>query len=578
MTSFRVERLPFQPEAVKEWESLDRRHSNWPVVYTINGPTQVYVGESLGAGSRMTQHLTSPSKQGLETIRVIVDDTFNKSACLDLESYLIRMLAGDGRYQVLNGNAGITNRDYYSRESYQTDFREIFEVLRKQGLFVSTVKDIENSDLFKLSPFKALTNDQAVAITDILEGLFEDLQTGTNSTIVIQGDPGTGKTIVAIFLIKLLRDIQTADLHDEFYSESMFSDFFLPDHADLLRDLRVGLVVPQQSLRDSIRKVFDKTPKLDGSMVLTPYEVGLSTGHFDLLIVDETHRLNQRANQASGMKNLQFAQINQRLFGADDYSRTQLDWIRAKSTHQVLLLDGAQSVRPADLPASTTAGLVSGALADRRHYRLRSQMRVQADGDYVGYIRGVLDGTVDSPKAFADYDFRLFDDLGEMRDAIRSRDAEHGLARLVAGFAWPWLTKKDKTAFDIVIDGCQLRWNRAETDWINSRGSLNEVGSIHTVQGYDLNYAGVIIGGDLRFNPDAAKLFVDRSNYHDRKGKENNPRLGITYGNVDLLRFITNIYAVLLTRGIRGTYIYAVDPELRRYLRGFVPGSSPAHS
>lgn len=375
---------------------------------------------------------------------------------------------------------------------------------------------------------------------------------------------------MAIFLIKLLRDIQTADLHDEFYSESMFSDFFLPDNAELLRDLRVGLVVPQQSLRDSIRKVFDKTPKLDRSMVLTPYDVGLSTDHFDLLIVDETHRLNQRANQASGMKNLQFAEINERLFGADDFARTQLDWIRAKSTHQVFLLDAEQSVRPTDLPAAATTSLVTAALADQRRYRLRSQMRVQADGDYVGYIRSILDGTADTFTSFAGYDLRLFEDLGEMRAAIEARDKEHGLARMVAGFAWPWLTKKDKTAYDIVIDGCRLRWNRAETDWINSKGSINEVGSIHTVQGYDLNYAGVIIGPDLRYNAETGKLVADRASYHDKKGKENNPRLGITYGHDELLRFITNIYSVLLTRGMLGTYIYVVDPGLRSYLKGFV--------
>jgi DUF2075 family protein len=570
MTSFRVDPFTFSSESVRDWEGRDRRHSNWPVVYTLNGDNQVYVGETLGAGSRMTQHLASPSKQGLKAAHVIIDDTFNKSACLDLESLLIRLFAGDGRFQVLNGNAGITNRDYYERESYQETFRQIFEELRRAGLFNGHIKDIENSDLFKLSPFKALTEDQAVAVADILDGILEDLQSGTGSTAVVRGDPGTGKTIVGIFMIKLLRDIQSIDISDEFYSDSIFAEYFLPGNAILLKGLRMALVVPQQSLRDSIRKVFSRTPMLDSTMVLGPYDVGLSEGSYDLLVVDETHRLNQRANQSSGTKNRQFSEINITLFGEDDPTKTQLDWVMAKSTHQIFLVDAAQSVRPADLPEHTIAGLLARAGEQQRVYPLHSQMRVQGGADYIQYVREILGGGAPAPRSFGDYDLRFFDNLATMRDEIHSRDAEAGLSRLVAGYAWPWASKNDRAAFDIVTDGCRLRWNRVETDWINSRGSLQEVGSIHTVQGYDLNYAGVIVGGDLRYDSVEGRLFIDRSSYFDRKGVENNRRLGITYSDEDLLRYITNIYAVLMTRGMKGTYVYVVDHSLREHLRRFI--------
>lgn len=571
MTSFRIEQLAFDSSALNMWQSQDKRHTNWPVVYALNGANQVYIGETLSGAGRLTQHLASPAKSALQVARVIVDETFNKSVCLDLESYLIRLFAGDGKYEVLNANAGITDRDYYNRESYQVIFHQVFDELRREGLFRSHIKEIENSDLFKLSPFKALTEDQAAAITDIVEGLLEDLRTGQGSTAVVQGDPGTGKTIVGIFLIKLLHDIQSIDLHDEFYGESPFSEFFLPDYAELLRDLKIGLVVPQQSLRDSIRKVFLRTPKLSDSMVLTPFDVGRSEAKYDLLIVDETHRLNQRANQSSAAKNKQFSEINHQLFGTDDFTSTQLDWIKAKSTHQVFLLDAAQSVRPADLPEATLRSLFAGARAEGRVYGLRSQMRVQAGGDYIQYVRELLSGTTDTIQSFAGYDLRLFDNLGKMREAIHARDTEYGLARLVAGYAWPWVSKHHKDRYDIVMDGCSLRWNRSETDWINSKGSLNEVGSIHTVQGYDLNYAGVIIGGDLRFEPGSERPFFDRTCYFDKKGMENNRKLGITYSDDDLLRYITNIYAVLMTRGMKGTYLYAVDPTLRAVLSRFVP-------
>ncbi|MEG0299206.1 MAG: DNA/RNA helicase domain-containing protein, partial [Aurantimicrobium sp.] len=124
----------------------------------------------------------------------------------------------------------------------------------------------------------------------------------------------------------------------------------------------------------------------------------------------------------------------------------------------------------------------------------------------------------------------------------------------------------DPSEVDIQIGNLGLTWNRTATDWINSPTSLEEVGSIHTVQGYDLNYAGVIIGPDLGYDPVSKKIVFHRENYHDKKGKENNPRLGIEYTDEDLLNYVVNIYRVLLTRGIKGTFVFVCDPALREQL------------
>ncbi|TVY41025.1 Uncharacterized protein LSUB1_G001695 [Lachnellula subtilissima] len=553
-------RLEFSQVAVTTWKSHDEKHANWPVVYVLddgNGAAHassntlrdIYVGETLNAASRMHQHLKTPAKQHLKNIRVIIDERFNKSVCLDLESYLIKMMAGDGANRVLNRNNGITETQYYQREMYREGFRNIFERLKAEGVFTRSIPEIENSDLFKLSPFKALTEDQANSVEEIVNGLLIDVERNSKSTIVIQGDPGTGKTVMAIYMIKLLIDIKTFTSLEDLDSDLRFSNFFTERNQRLLHDLRIGLVVPQQSLRKSIKIVFAKTPGLQPSMVMDPFKVGEAEGIFDLLLVDETHRLNQRANQAGAILNTKFATITSELFGSDDKSKTQLDWIRAKSRHQIFLLDAAQSVRPADLPTE----LLSGLVATRAH----------RDGIFNFGLRCVSKRDPISCLTVA-----------HMRDQIFQRNAEVGLSRMVAGFAFPWKSKKDRNEFDIEIGQTQLRWNSVIADWISSSKALEEVGSIHTVQGYDLNYVGVIIGLDLRFDPERRRLFIDRNSYFDKKGKENNPVLGRKYSDDDLLRFITQIYAVLMTRGIRGTYVYACDPGLREYLKVFIPTRS----
>jgi DUF2075 family protein len=581
MTRSEISRVDFDHRALDRWARGAARHANWPVVYVIDGTSEnrpslskVYVGESLNAGARMRQHLESGTKSDLRTVRAIINDRFNKSVCLDLESYLIRLFSGDGAYEVVNLNGGITDSDYFDREIYIESFAEIFDQLRSEGLFTRSIAEIENSDLFKLSPFKALTQDQAIAVEDILDGLFADLASDTGSTTVVAGGPGTGKTIVGIYLMKLLKDIEAASDDDMLDRDWMFSEFFAEGYRELLGGIRIGLVIPQQSLRTSVQGVFRRTPRLTRSMAVSPFDVGKADDDYDLLIVDETHRLNQRANQPSGVLNADFRAINERLFGADDTSKTQLDWIKARSKHQIFLVDGEQSVRPADLPGELLASLVDAARAGGRYYALTTQMRVRAGEDYVEYIRRVLRPVAGAPtlepRSFAEYDLRLFDDVSKMRAEIVAMDQAHGLARLVAGYAWEWKSRKDPSAYDIELDGCRFRWNTTIRDWINSPGSLEEVGSIHTVQGYDLNYAGVIIGPELRWDPVHSRPYIDRSSYRDTKGKENNPALGKTYSDDDLLRFIVNIYGVLLTRGMLGTFVYVCDPALRQHLSHYI--------
>jgi DUF2075 family protein len=584
MTSFEIEEIPFEAVSIRDYPDPTGRLNNWPAVYAINDRRDIYVGETGNALLRMTQHLRDPKKQHLEVARILLDDTFHRSACYDLESLLIQWFYSDGAYTVINANDGHRNEEYAGRASFQPRFREIFEDLRTRGLFEHSLRQIENSDFFKLSPFKSLVPDQERAILDILKALFEDIEANRRTTMVVAGEPGTGKTVVGISLIKTLRDIEASLGTDDSEQRSSISDFFAQGYPELLQGLRLGIVVPQQSLRTSIARVFDRAPGLDRSMVLTAYDIGKAEEPYDVLVVDESHRLNQRANQSSGSLNKAYTEINERLFGEDSAEITQLDWIRQQSAHSILLMDAEQSVRPADLPPEVIGEVVGEAKVSHHFFPLKTQMRVTAGSDYVGFVRKMLNGQSPERPDLGDYEFALFDDIGAMDKLIRKRDHEYGLARLAAGYAWAWESDPKKSGmkriplakrpYDIEIDGHQWRWNSTDKDWINSPDALNEVGSIHTVQGYDLNYAGVIIGRDLYFDAKAGEIRFDRTHYRDKKGIENNRKRGIVYTDADIGRYVKNVYAVLLSRGIRGTYVYVCDEALREHFRAFIPAAA----
>lgn len=574
MTSFEISDLPFTNDDIGVWQTLSSQHNNWPVVYTIKGgetAPEIYVGETLSGASRLRQHLATPQRSHLTRAQVIVDTTFNKSACLDLESYLIRLFAGDGQFQVLNRNDGIQDAAYFNRADYQTRFEEIFEELRSREYFRRSIPEIENSDLFKFSPFKALNEDQSIATNDILDGLFDDLHSLRNSTIVVQGEAGTGKTILAVYLIKLLRDIELTNLEEPIEGESIFTELFTQDNQDLMRGFRVGFVIPQQSLRETIKNVFKHTPGLNPADVLTQFEVAASEEKYDLLVVDEAHRLNRLSAQAMGTQTKAFKETNLRFFGPEGENNSQLDWILHQSHHQIFLMDIAQAVRPQDLPSDVLEDLRARAYEKDRRYLLRSQMRVKAGADYSGTMRSLVNGTVEPLPDLGEYDLRLYSDFDAMYTAVQAREDEFGLSRLVAGYAWEWKSKKDAAAADIELGNHALQWNRSSKDWINSSTSRYEVGSIHTVQGYDLNYAGVIIGPDLRFDVALGRSTFERSSYFDRRGKSNNNILGIQFSDDDILAYVKNIYGVLLSRGILGTYIYVCDPPLRERFAAVLP-------
>ena len=211
--------------------------SNWPVVYIINNKEEAYVGETTDASIRSNQHLANKVRRNLDKINIIGDDTFNKSSILDLESFLIKYMSADNKFKLQNGNGGLQNHNYYQREMYETKFREIWLQLKSKGLVKNDLKMIANSDLFKYSPYKALTVDQYMIVNDILSDLSDLVYKKEKGTFVVEGGAGTGKTILGIYLLKLLvqaKDSSQIEIEEDQVEQNLSEILKINDAVDAL--------------------------------------------------------------------------------------------------------------------------------------------------------------------------------------------------------------------------------------------------------------------------------------------------------------------------------------------------------
>jgi DUF2075 family protein/DNA replication protein DnaC len=540
--------------------SLNRIEQNpwvknqWPLVYFIQNETAklAYVGESTNALSRIKNHLVNAERLKLNKISIIGSDKFNKSATLDIESNLIQYITAEGTYSLQNGNFGLINHNYYQQDLYKDLFKEVWNKLIEKKVVTKSLVEIENSELFKYSPYKSLNEDQYSSVLEILKGL-----TVKNANrIFIKGSAGTGKTILATYLIKLLNsDVSDSNLED--YNEDELREInYIKDFQTKFPNAKIGLVIAMTSLRESLESVFKKIPGLKSSMIINPSDTFKLKEKYDLLIVDEAHRLRQYKN-ISWMG--AFRKNNQKL-GLDD-TGNELDWIIANSKNQIFFYDSAQSVKPSDIDEEKFTLLLND--INTLKLELNSQMRVKGGNNYIKFVDDLLNVKRDAGNTYfaKDYELFIFDSLTDLYDELGKREKLNGLCRLVAGYSWPWLSKENKKAIDIEIEGLQFQWNQTDKDWINSVNAFNEIGCIHTTQGYDLNYTGVIFGKEISYNNETGRIEVDPKKYFDQNGKKGIADLE------DLKAYIINIYKTIMYRGIKGTFVYAYDKNLREYLK-----------
>jgi hypothetical protein len=543
----------------------------YPIVYILyNMETmKAYVGESTNAISRMNTHLSHPEKQKLKWVYIISGESFNKSAALDIESNLIQYLQAANDFELLNGNGGVSSHNYYQKNEYFKVFEEIWSKLTFENVKMKDLLELENSDIFKYSPYKSLSQDQYSSILEIFKGY----SSGKIRKVFVDGSAGTGKTILAIYLIKLLTTLSQYELHDlDIDDEDLLLELavFKEKYPE---NLSIGFVVPMTSLRSTLKKVFKSVHGLSSSMVIGPTDVVKKD--YDILIVDEAHRLTRRksimgyqafdnVNKKLGLYHTE--KINGKDVQSAEKNGTQLDWIIKSSKFQLFFYDAEQSIKPADVRKEDFDEIKN--LNDVSKIKLVSQMRSKGDNDYISFVNDLLRGNLgkDSDQfTNSNYELSIFDDMSTMMKHLQEKENEFGLCRSMSGYSWPWVSKNNPDEPDAVIDGVKMFWNRESIDWINSTTEVTEMGCIHTVQGYDLNYAGIIFGEEITYNKITKRIEVIKTNYHDSKGKQ------AIEDESELLEYIIKIYKTMMYRGIRGTFIYACDKDLQEYFTNHIP-------
>ena len=570
--------------------------TNWPVVYLIYNDSEVYVGETTSAYVRYGQHASENGKyfkdrRRLNRISIIFDDLFNKSAILDIEQNLIHLLEADAAIQEESGGHGrkLQNRnagqsyahDYYNRTIYQAKVEEVWNRLLKRRFVSNSFLSIKNSDLFKYSPYTSLTAEQELVCRDIIRDIISRLSIGKKGMAVIKGAAGTGKSLVLINMIMtLLRslyikydyDFETDsedDLDDRYALHAELETFYINWKKMTGRNsLKIGFVVPMSSIRSTFQMVFKyagkSTKGMKANMVIGPNAVVTDADEqeYDVVFVDESHRLKRRVAM-SGTEMGAFDKCCNKI-GLNPHDADQLDFLLRKSKYQVLVYDENQSIKPTDIPVITMNNKISQNVTIRRE--LRSQMRCQGGGDFMQYIDDIFSLRNPAKKTFGKYDFKLYDDPNKMIDFIVKKDADESLCRTLAGYSWEWVSSKDNTVPDIELNGRKYFWNKTSSRWILN-SAPDEIGCVHTSQGYDLNRVAVIFGREIDYDPATRAIRIDRRLFYDSKVKQQTT-------DAQLKTFILNAYKVMLVRGIKGCYVYACNKNLRDFLHRYIPVSN----
>lgn len=398
--------------------------------------------------------------------------------------------------------------------------------IRPSKLLIESV-----AGLLQGKPEFVLIDDQKVAHESILDA--DARAARKKQVVIVQGGPGTGKSVIAINLLGALIARQR---NARYVSKN---------------------AAPRAVYEAKLTGSFTKT-RIGNLFCGSGAFVNVEADSFDTLIVDEAHRLNEKSGLYRNLGDNQVKELIRSarctvFFVDDDQRVTLFDIGHADELRH----------RARELDAEVT------------ELRLSSQFRCNGSDGYLAWLDQTLAirETAHPILDTSEYDFRVFDNPADLHELIQSKNEANNRSRVVAGYCWKWPSKKDPSAWDIEMPahGYRRRWNLDKDGslWIVMPDSVQEVGCIHTCQGLELDYVGVIIGPDLAFRDGRIVTDATKRASSDQsiRGLKSIAKVEPERARALADAIVKNTYRTLMTRGMKGCYVYCTDAPLAEYLR-----------
>lgn len=530
---------PFHDRSLNQIDNSES-YLNYPVIYILNGSKEAYIGETVYFKKRMKFHIKNIERKNLDTMHLIKHQEFNRSATFHLETKLINYFLGDEKYKLQNKSKTTNDftHNYFNKPFYdQSVFKELWSKLYENGIVANSQHVIENKDIFKLSPFKELSLEQLDLKEKVLQFCEEQVKSQQNeygSLFVIQGEAGVGKSVVLSSIFNTIQEY-TSEASSPLYKTD---NFLVVNHEEMYKTYK-GIAAQLKHLK---AKNFAKpTPLIN--------QLTKQDNRADIILVDEAHLLLTRPDTYNNF-----------------YGENQLEELLKLAKVVVMVYDSDQVLKLKSLWQELTLESLCEKSSNTEYFQLTNQFRMQANDEVIEWINQFKQKRLLPLPYDEGYELKVFTTLKEMHEAIIEKNQIHGLSRVVATF--DYLHKKDGGVYYIKADqgGYQIPWNITDSKytWAEKTSTVNEAGSIYTIQGFDLNYVGVILGPSITYDSQSDELVIKTDAYKDigaYSGTE-----GIENVEAAKERIILNSLNILMKRGIKGLFLYASDDALREQL------------
>ena len=523
-----IETMEFNQASINR---MNGYYIDYPVVYFLNNDTTVYIGETVAVKKRMRDHLNNHERKSLKKMSVIKHEKFNRSATYNIETKLINYFLADERYKLQNKSQTVKSvtHNYYEKNFFDEDvFDDIWTELLKRKVVSHSKQAIENKDIFKLSPFKEMTIDQLELQQEIIQICQEHIHDEVRFVFIIKGEAGVGKSVVLSSVFNKIQELSS----DRDSSLHKTENYLLVNHSEMLKTYK--------KIAGNVKALSKKNFEKPTSFINKRKKLGKRA---DIVLVDEAHLLLTKPD-------------NYNNFTEDNH----LEEIIRHSKIAIVVFDDKQVLKMKSYWDEEKLKQITKD-CNKDSYVLKNQFRMRASDNLVNWIDRFVEKKLLPMPIEEKYDFRIFNSAAEMYKVIQQMDRKHGLARIVSTF--DYIHKKDGNTYYVEEEGFKLPWNNdyGNHTWAEEAETIKEVGSIYTIQGFDLNYVGVILGPSIGYDKQTDMLKIFPENYKDteafrgRNEYENSEKI--------MEKIILNSLNVLMKRGIHGLYIYAHDTDLR---------------